>query len=118
MVWLPAAAVVPAEVSARTLVLELDPCFPASTPSKSVNDCAAVLSDDRSVPIEVSAVSSFPSEVNWFFHGVSTACRLATIALTVADTSNPCPLVGEPKFSPTDPIPRLPPKLHQGIYRQ
>src|SRR5271170_6459516 len=118
MVWLPATAVVPAEVSARTSVFELDPCLPARTPSKSVNDCAAVLRDDRSVPIEVSAVSSFPSEVNWLFHGVSTACRLATIALTVVATSNPCPLVGEPKLSPTDPMPRLPPMHYQGTYRQ
>jgi hypothetical protein len=49
----------------------------------------------------VSWLSSF---VNWLFQGVSTFCRLPTIVATVELTSNPAPLVGDPKFKPTAPI--------------
>jgi hypothetical protein len=49
-------------------------------------------------------VSWLSSEVSWVFHGVSTFCRFATISETVVLTSNPAPLVGEPKLKPTVPI--------------
>ncbi len=43
------------------------------------------------------AVSWLSSELNWFFHGVSTFWRLPTISATVVLTLNPAPLVGDPK---------------------
>jgi hypothetical protein len=52
----------------------------------------------------VNAVSCACRDVSWFRHGVSTACRFATIWLTVDETSNPCPLVGLPNEMPTLPI--------------
>jgi hypothetical protein len=42
--------------------------------------------------------------LSWFFQGVSTFCRLATIEATVWLTLKPVPLVGDPKLSPTVPI--------------
>jgi hypothetical protein len=65
----------------------------------------------------VSAVSCACNAVNWFFHGVSTACRFATIALTVVATSKPWPLVGEPKEIPTLPIMLLSALSGQSITR-
>jgi hypothetical protein len=49
-------------------------------------------------------VSWLSSLVSCVFQGVSTFCRLPTIWATVELTSNPAPLVGDPKFSPTVPI--------------
>jgi hypothetical protein len=58
-----------------------------------------------------SSVPRFENTVSWpwrlvncVFHGVSTFWRFATICETVALTSNPVPLVGDPKLSPTVPI--------------
>jgi hypothetical protein len=56
---------------------------------------------DNSVPRLEIAVSWLSSLVNWVFHGVSTLSRLATLEETVVLTSNPDPLVGDPKLSPT-----------------
>src|SRR6185437_6652441 len=42
--------------------------------------------------------------VNCVFQGDSTLCRFVTIFCTVASTSKPVPLVGDPKLSPTVPI--------------
>jgi hypothetical protein len=58
---------------------------------------------DSSVPRLEMAVSWPSSAVNCVFQGVSTFCRLPTIWATVELTSNPAPLVGDPKFSPTTP---------------
>src|SRR5271165_6624865 len=58
IVWLPATASDAAEVNSRTDSSELDPCFCDKTPSKSVKDWSEVDNVLRSVPIEVSAVSS------------------------------------------------------------
>ena len=52
---------------------------------------------DINVPRLEMTVSWLSSELNWVFHGVSTFWRLATISETVVLTSNPAPLVGEPK---------------------
>jgi hypothetical protein len=51
---------------------------------------------ESSVPRLEIAVSWLSSLVNWFFHGVSTFCRLATIEETVELTLKPSPLVGDP----------------------
>jgi hypothetical protein len=93
-----------AEVSSRTLVFELEPVFCARTPSKSVNELMSFDRFDINEPRLEITVSWFSSEVNWVFHGVSTFCRFATISETVVLTSNPVPLVGEPKLKPTVPI--------------
>jgi hypothetical protein len=107
IVWLPATALDAAPVSCSTEVSELEPCFSDRTPWKSVSDWSAVERELRSMPIEVSAVSSACSDVSCVFHGVSTACRFVTSWLTVLVTSKPCPLVGEPNAIPTVPIPCL-----------
>src|SRR5271166_5142385 len=78
IVWLPATALVAAEVNSRTDSSELEPCFCDRTPSKSVSDWSEFDKELRSVPIEVSAVSSDCSDVSCVFQGVSTACRFAT----------------------------------------
>jgi hypothetical protein len=59
---------------------------------------------ESSVPMLEMAVSWLSSLVNCVFQGVSTFWRLPTIWATVELTSNPAPLVGDPKFSPTVPI--------------
>jgi hypothetical protein len=103
-VWVPAEAVEPALVRVRTSVSELEPSFSVMTPSKSVRALRLVLRLERSVPMDVSAVSSALSAVSWVFHGVSTCCRLVTMLATVVVTSNPAPLVAAPKLIPTAPI--------------
>jgi hypothetical protein len=50
------------------------------------------------------AVSWLSKAVNWVFHGFSTFFKLPTIEATVELTSNPAPLVGDPKLIPTVPI--------------
>jgi hypothetical protein len=96
----PAIAVVEAEVNSRTSVLELDPIFSDRTPVASVKVLMSLERVDIRVPRLDSTVSSLSSVVNCVFHGVSTFCRFATIEDTVAVTSNPSPLVGDPKLSP------------------
>jgi hypothetical protein len=59
---------------------------------------------ENSVPRLDIAVSWACNAVNCVFHGVSTFCRLPTISATVELTSNPAPLVGDPKLNPTVPI--------------
>jgi len=59
---------------------------------------------EKRVPRLEIAVSWLSSAVNWVFQGVSTFWRLPTISATVELTSNPAPLVGDPKLSPTVPI--------------
>jgi hypothetical protein len=59
---------------------------------------------ENSVPRFEITVSWLCKAVNWFFQGVSTFSRLLTISLTVELTSNPAPLVGDPKLNPTVPI--------------
>ena len=59
---------------------------------------------ENNVPKLEIAVSWLSNAVNWVFQGVSMFCRLLTIEATVELTSNPCPLVGDPKFRPTAPI--------------
>jgi hypothetical protein len=86
------------------LVFELEPVFCARIPSKSVSELTSFDRFDISEPRLEITVSWLSSEVNWLFHGVSTFCRFATIWETVLLTSNPVPLVGEPKLSPTVPI--------------
>jgi hypothetical protein len=100
----PATAEELADVSCRTFVFELEPVFWASTPEKSVSWLISVESLERSVPRFDSTVSWLSREESCVFHGVSTFCRLATIWETVELTSNPVPLVGDPKLSPTVPI--------------
>src|SRR6185437_8687621 len=73
MVWLPATAVVAAEVRARMLVSELEPSIDASGPSKLVRAPKAVDKDDKSLPKVENAISFAAREINWFSHGVSTA---------------------------------------------
>src|SRR6187402_975350 len=55
----------------------------------------------RSEPIFDSAVSWLWREVSCALYGFSAERRLVTILSTVADTSKPSPLVGDPKLSPT-----------------
>src|SRR5580698_8787393 len=59
---------------------------------------------ENRVPRLEIAVSWLSREANCVFHGVSTFCRLPTICETVELTSNPAPLVGDPKLMPTVPI--------------
>jgi hypothetical protein len=59
---------------------------------------------ENSVPKLDIAVSWLCNVVNCVFQGVSTFCRFATIEETVVLTSNPAPLVGDPKLKPTVPI--------------
>src|SRR5580698_1520988 len=103
-VCVPALAVEEAEVSSSTLVLELDPVFCARMPLKSVSWLISLERLENSAPRLEIAVSWLSRDVNCDFHGVSTPWRLATICDTVALTSNPAPLVGEPKLNPTVPI--------------
>ncbi len=56
--WLPATAEVDAEVSARTLGLELDPSIEARAPSKFVRANEALERFESAVPIVEKAASS------------------------------------------------------------
>jgi hypothetical protein len=103
-VCVPAVADEVAAVSSSTLVFELEPVFCARIPSKSVSELTSFDRFDISEPRLEITVSWLSSVLNWFFHGVSTFWRLATISETVELTSNPVPLVGEPKLKPTVPI--------------
>src|SRR5215469_1416249 len=101
----PATAADEAEVSCSTPVSELDPVFCAMIPVKSVNWLTSFDRFESSVPRFEITVSWLSSALNCVFHGVSTFSRFAMICDTVALTSNPAPLVGDPKFSPTVPMP-------------
>src|SRR5487761_2199430 len=97
-------AEVEAAVNSSTLVLELAPVFCAMTPVKSVSELRSLESFENNVPRVDSSVSWLCRDANWFFQGVSTFFKLPTIWETVALTSKPAPLVGDPKLSPTVPI--------------
>ena len=99
-------AVESAAVSESTLRSELEPSFSDRMPSRSVRELMSLDSFENSVPMLEMTVSWLCKEVSWVFQGVSTFWRLLTIEATVELTSNPAPLVGEPKFSPTVPIAR------------
>jgi hypothetical protein len=85
-------------------MLELEPCFSARTPSKEVSDEREVLRVERSVPRLLRTVSCACRAASWVFQGVSIACCVARMAVTVVATSKPVPLVAEPKFNPTVPM--------------
>jgi hypothetical protein len=104
IVWLPADAVTLAEVRFKRFVFELDPCFSEKTPLKSVNVCKLVVNVARSLPNVDKTVSCACNAVCWVFQGVSIACSDAWICVTVEATSNPWPLVADPKLNPTVPI--------------
>jgi hypothetical protein len=59
---------------------------------------------EKSVPRLEITESWLSSDVSWFFQGVSTFERLLMISATVELTLKPAPLVGDPKFNPTEPI--------------
>jgi hypothetical protein len=103
-VCVPAIAEEVAAVSDRTLVSELEPVFSDKIPSKSVSELMSLERFENSVPRLEIAVSWLSNDVSCDFQGVSTFCRLLTIEATVVLTSNPAPLVGDPKLRPTVPI--------------
>ena len=73
-------------------------------PVRFVSELRSLERFENSVPRLEMAVSWLCNEVNCVFQGVSTFRRLPTIEATVELTSNPVPLVGDPKLSPTVPI--------------
>ena len=79
MVWLPAVARLLAEVSATTLVSELEPCLEAKTPLKSVRVWSEEESVARCVPKLLRAVSWARRWVSCDFQGVSMACSIERI---------------------------------------
>jgi hypothetical protein len=74
------------------------------TPVRSVSWLRSVDTDDNRLPRLDMAVSCACRLVSSDFQGVSTFCRLLTIDATVELTSNPAPLVGDPKLNPTVPM--------------